>query len=53
MGTSRRTFLQAGGLAAILLAGGGAWYRATHGAPPHAFALDGEARAALHAIAPS
>ena len=53
MGTSRRTFLQAGGLAAILLAGGGAWCRATHGAPPHAFALDGEARAALHAIAPA
>jgi hypothetical protein len=53
MGTSRRTFLKAGGLAALLLAGGGAWYRATHTAAPHRFALDGEARAALHAIAPA
>lgn len=53
MGTSRRTFLQAGSLAAILLAGGGAWYRSAHSAPPHRFALDGEARAALHAIAPA
>jgi len=52
MGTSRRTFLQAGGLAAVLLAGGGAWYRAPHAAP-HRFALDGEARSALHAIVPA
>ena len=51
MGTSRRVFLQAGGLAALLLAGGGAWYRASRSAPPHRFALDGEARAALQAIA--
>lgn len=53
MGTSRRTFLKAGGLAALALAAGGALYRATHTEPPHRFALDGEARAALHAIAPA
>ncbi|MCC2956371.1 twin-arginine translocation signal domain-containing protein [Massilia sp. IC2-477] len=53
MGTSRRTFLKAGGLGALALAAGGALYRATHTAPPHHFALDGEARAALHAIAPA
>ena len=53
MGTSRRTFLKAGGLAALALAAGGAIYRATHTTPPHRFALDGEARAALHAIAPA
>ncbi|QOY96008.1 twin-arginine translocation signal domain-containing protein [Massilia sp. UMI-21] len=53
MGTSRRTFLKAGGLAALALATGGALYRATHAAPPHRFALDGEARAALHAILPA
>jgi len=53
MGTSRRTFLAAGGLAALALAGGGALYRATHSDKPQRFALDGEARAALHAIAPA
>jgi hypothetical protein len=53
MGTSRRTFLKAGGLAALALAGGGALYRAMHPAAPHRFAFDGEARAALHAIAPA
>ena len=53
MGTSRRTFLKAGGLAALALGAGGALYRATHTAPPQRFALDGEARAALHAILPS
>ncbi len=53
MGTSRRSFLKAGGLAALALAAGGALYRATHTAPPHRFAFDGEARAALHAIAPA
>jgi hypothetical protein len=53
MGTSRRTFLKAGGLAALALAGGGALYRATHAGASHRFALDGEARAALHAIAPA
>ncbi|WP_020654887.1 hypothetical protein [Massilia niastensis] len=52
MATSRRTFLAAGGLAALALAGGGTWYRLRH-APPHRFALDGEARAALHAIIPA
>lgn len=53
MGTSRRTFLKAGGLAALALAGGGALYRAMHTGTSHRFALDGEARAALHAIAPA
>lgn len=53
MGTSRRTFLKAGGLAALALAAGGALYRATHTSQPQRFALDGEARAALHAILPA
>ncbi len=53
MGTSRRTFLKAAGLAALALAAGGALYRTTHTGLPHRFALDGEARAALHAIAPA
>ena len=53
MGTSRRTFLKAGGLAALALAAGGALYRASHTSTPHRFALDGEARAALQAIAPA
>jgi hypothetical protein len=53
MGTSRRTFLKAGGLSALALAAGGALYRATHSETPHRFALDSEARAALHAIAPA
>ena len=51
--TSRRTFLQAGGLAALALAAGGALYRARQPGTPHRFALDGEARGALHAIAPA
>jgi len=53
MGTSRRTFLKAGGLAALALAAGGALYRAHHARTPQRFAFDGEARAALHAIAPA
>jgi hypothetical protein len=53
MGTSRRTFLKVGGLSAFALAAGGALYRAMHTDTPHRFAFDGEARAALHAIAPS
>jgi hypothetical protein len=53
MGTSRRTFLAVGGLGALALGVGGAWYRATHNTDPHRFALDGQARAALHAIAPA
>ncbi|WP_292041832.1 twin-arginine translocation signal domain-containing protein [Massilia sp. UBA6681] len=53
MGTSRRTFLKAGGLAALALAAGGAFYRVTHTGRSHRFALDGEARAALHAILPA
>jgi len=50
---SRRTFLAVGGLAALALGAGGAWYRATRIDATHRFALDGEARAALHAIAPA
>lgn len=53
MGTSRRGFLQVGGVAALALAAGGALYRATHTGTPQRFALDGQARAALHAIAPA
>lgn len=51
--TSRRTFLAVGGLAALALGAGGAWYRATHHTGAQGFALDGQARAALHAIAPA
>jgi hypothetical protein len=51
METTRRTFLKAGLLAAAVLAAGGGWYRHTHPASPRGFVLDGEARAALDAIA--
>lgn len=53
MGTSRRTFVKAGVLGALALAAGGGIYRATHPPVPAPFALDGEARAALHAIVPA
>jgi hypothetical protein len=53
MGTSRRTFLKAGVWGAVLLAAGGGVYRATHTVKPSPFALDGEARLALHAIVPA
>ncbi|MGZ5201356.1 MAG: twin-arginine translocation signal domain-containing protein [Telluria sp.] len=53
METSRRTFLKAGALAALALAAGGGIYRATHPPKLSPFALDGEARAALHAIIPA
>jgi hypothetical protein len=53
MGTSRRTFVKGGVLALLALAAGGAVYRATHRLVPAPFALDGEARAALHAIIPA
>lgn len=53
METSRRTFLKAGALGALALAAGGGIYRATHPSAPQRFALDGEARAALHAIIPA
>jgi hypothetical protein len=53
MGTSRRTFLKAGALAALALAAGGGIYRAMHPAPPQRFVLGGEARAALDAIVPA
>jgi hypothetical protein len=53
METSRRTFLKAGALGAFVLAAGGGIYRATHPAAPTPFALDGQARDALHAIFPA
>jgi hypothetical protein len=53
METSRRTFLKAGGLAALALAAGGGIYRYVHPPRTSPFALDGEARDALHAIIPA
>jgi hypothetical protein len=53
METSRRSFLKAGALAALVLAAGGGIYRVTHPPAPKGFVLDGEARAALHAIVPA
>jgi hypothetical protein len=58
MGTSRRTFLKAGACGALALAAGGAMYRAMYRAmhppaPTRLASLDGEARAALHAIVPA
>jgi hypothetical protein len=50
MGTSRRTFLKLGGLAALAAVAGGAIYRFSH-ATPKGFVLDGEAKAAIDAIA--
>jgi TAT (twin-arginine translocation) pathway signal sequence len=53
METSRRSFLKAGALAALVLAAGGGIYRVTHPPAPQGFVLDGEARNALHAIIPA
>jgi hypothetical protein len=53
METTRRTFLKAGLLGAALLAAGGGLYRFSHAPAPHAFLLDGDARAALNAIVPA
>jgi hypothetical protein len=54
MGTSRRTFLKLGGLAALAVAAGGGIYKLKHGGAPTArFVLDGEARSALHALVPA
>jgi hypothetical protein len=53
METSRRSFLKAGALAALVLAAGGGIYRYTHPPVPRGFVLDGEARHALHAIVPA
>jgi hypothetical protein len=53
METSRRSFLKAGALAALVLAAGGGIYRAVHTPGPTLFVLDGEARAALDAIVPA
>lgn len=51
--SSRRTFLKVGVGASLLLAAGGAVYRATRpAAPAQRFKLDGDARAALAAIVP-
>lgn len=53
METSRRSFLKAGALAALVLAAGGGVYRYTHPPAPKGFVIDGAARAALHAIVPA
>jgi hypothetical protein len=53
METSRRSFLKTGALGALVLAAGGGIWRATHPPTPGPYALDGEARAALHAIIPA
>jgi hypothetical protein len=53
METRRRSFLKAGALATLVLAAGGALYRAVHPTAPQRFVLDGEARAALEAIVPA
>lgn len=53
MQTGRRSFFKLGLAGALALAGGGAVYRYARGpALPARFVLDGEARAALQAIAP-
>lgn len=52
METSRRSFLKAGAVGALVLAAGGGIYRATRPSAPARFVLDGEARAALEAIVP-
>jgi hypothetical protein len=53
METSRRSFLKAGALAALVLAAGGGIYRYTHPPMPKGFVLDGEARSVLHAAVPA
>jgi len=53
METTRRSFLKAGALGALVLAAGGGIYRAVHTPRPRRFVLDGEARAALGAIVPA
>jgi hypothetical protein len=53
METSRRSFLKAGLLSALVLAAGGGIYRYTHPQAPNSFVLDGPARAALDAIVPA
>jgi hypothetical protein len=53
METSRRSFLKAGALAALVLAAGGGAYRLIHPPILKGFVLDGEARGALHAIVPA
>lgn len=52
MQRSRRTFLQAGAIAALALAAGGGIYRLTRPAQAR-FVLDGEAKAAIDAIVPA
>lgn len=53
METSRRSFLKAGAVGALVLAAGGGIYRATRAPAPARFVLDGEARAALEAVVPA
>ena len=53
METSRRSFLKAGVVGALVLAAGGGIYRAMQSPHLERFVLDGEARAALDAIVPA
>lgn len=53
METTRRTFLKAGVLGALVLAAGGGIYRTTRPATAQRFVLDGGARTALDAIVPA
>jgi hypothetical protein len=52
MKSSRRTFLKTGALGALVLAAGGVAYRTMHPPTLRPYALDGEARAVLHAVIP-
>jgi len=53
METTRRSFLKAGVLGALVLAAGGGLYRYNHPPQVQRFVLDFEARAALDAIVPA
>lgn len=53
MATSRRKFMQVGALGALVLAAGGGVYRYANPGSPHAFVLNGEAKAAIDAIVPA
>ena len=45
--------MKVGGVAALVLAAGGGWYRHAHPPAPQRFVLDGEAKAAIDAIVPA
>ncbi len=54
MASSRRTFLKVGGVAALVLAAGGAIYRSTRPPSlPSAFVLDGDAKTVIDALVPA